>query len=50
LGIDQLIDQLLTEFDLQCLELPGETRDGWVGKVLEAMELPGEPPQMDLFS
>ncbi len=49
LGIDQLIDQLLADFSLDCLQLPGGTRDGWVGKVLEAMDLPGEPPQLDLF-
>lgn len=49
LDIDKLIDQLLADFQLECLELPGGTRDGWVLKVLEAMDLPGEPPQLDLF-
>lgn len=50
LGIDQLIDQLLVEFELKCLELPDASRDGWVQKVLIALDLPGEPPQLDLFS
>jgi nicotinamide riboside kinase len=50
LGIDKLIDQLLCDFQLECLELPGGSRDGWVLKVLEAMDLPGEPPQLDLFT
>jgi len=50
LGIDQLIDQLLVEFELKCLELPDASRDGWVRKVLIALDLPGEPPQLDLFS
>ncbi len=50
LGIDKLIDELLADFQLDCLELPGGTRVGWVQKVLEAMQLPGEPPQLDLFT
>ena len=50
LGIDGLIDQLLADFQLSCLELPGGTREGWVKRVLEALDLPGEPPQLDLFS
>ncbi len=48
--IDLMLDQLLAEFDLQYLKLPGDTRVGWVARVLEAMKLPGEPPQLDLFS
>ncbi len=50
LGIDRLIDQLLAEFALECQELPAGSRDGWVGKVLEEMDLPDEPPQLDLFA
>ncbi len=49
IGIDQLIDQLLAEFDLDFLELPGGTRTGWLEMILHAMKLPDEPPQMDLF-
>lgn len=47
--IDQLIDELLDEFDLPRLELPGGSREGWTRMVLESLDLPGEPPQMDLF-
>ena len=49
-AIDRLLDHLLAEFDIQHLKLPADTRVGWVARVLEAMKLPGEPPQMDLFS
>jgi len=47
--IDRLIDELLDEFQLPRLKLPGGTRDGWMEMVLEAMDLPAHPPQMDLF-
>jgi nicotinamide riboside kinase len=49
-GIDRIIDQLLEEFGISCLALPGETREGWVGMVLKGVDLPGEPPQLDLFT
>lgn len=48
-GIDQLIDQLLVEFSLKSLILPDSSRDGWTAEVLAALDLPGEPPQLDLF-
>ena len=48
--IDLLLDQLLAEFHIQHVKLPGGSRVGWVSRVLEALKLPGEPPQMDLFS
>jgi nicotinamide riboside kinase len=47
--IDVLIDELLEEFRLPRLELPDGSRNGWTRLVLESLELPGEPPQMDLF-
>jgi hypothetical protein len=47
--IDRLIDELLDEFGIPRLELPGGTREGWTRLVLESLELPGEPPQLDLF-
>lgn len=50
MAIDRLLDELLSEFQLDVLELPGDSRVGWVQRVLEGMHLPGEPPQMDLFS
>jgi nicotinamide riboside kinase len=49
-AIDRLLDQLLAEFAIEHLKLPGDSRVGWVSRVLEAMKLPGEPPQLDLFS
>jgi len=48
-NINTLIDDLLAEFAIDYLELPGKTRDGWVSCVLESLDLPGEPPQLDLF-
>ncbi len=49
LGIDRLIDELLTEFALEAVPLPGDTRTGWLELILRALELPAEPPQLDLF-
>lgn len=49
MAIDTLIDELLDEFKLPRLLLPGDTRTGWVSRVLESLELPSEPPQLDLF-
>ncbi|MGD9548057.1 MAG: ATP-binding protein [Candidatus Krumholzibacteriia bacterium] len=49
-GIDGTIDDLLQEFGLEPLRLPREGRDGWVLRVLEALDLPTVPPQLDLFS
>lgn len=48
-GIDALIDQLLADFDLEFLELPGDTRVGWLELILRGLSLPEEPPQLDLF-
>jgi len=48
-GIDKLIDQLLGEFGLEYLKLPGGTRVGWLEMILRALSLPEEPPQLDLF-
>ena len=49
MAIDGLIDELLEEFDLEWFRLPDGTREGWTRMVLESLDLPGEPPQMDLF-
>ena len=48
-GIDKLINELLADFALDCLELPGDSRAGWMEMILRAMKLPDEPPQLDLF-
>ena len=50
MGIDALIEELLDEFEISRVTLPGGTREGWVRLVLEAIDLPGEPPQLDLFT
>lgn len=50
MGIDRLIHELLEEFEIPRVELPGGTREGWVERVLQAMDLPADPPQLDLFS
>jgi nicotinamide riboside kinase len=47
--IDALIDELLGEFGLDSLRLPARDRNGWTERVLESLELPGEPPQLDMF-
>ena len=47
--IDRLIDTLLDEFAVARLELPRESREGWILRVLAALKLPAEPPQLDLF-
>jgi nicotinamide riboside kinase len=49
MDIDALIDKLLVEFSLDCVELPGDTRTGWMEMILRALKLPDEPPQLDLF-
>ena len=48
-GIDRLIDRLLADFCLAPLRLPEVGRERWVKLVLDALGLPGEPPQLDLF-
>ncbi len=48
-AIDLLIDDLCREFGLFPLGLPPHSRDEWVGLVLQALDLPAEPPQLDLF-
>jgi nicotinamide riboside kinase len=49
-GIDNLIDELLDEFQISRTSLPADSREGWVKRVLEAIDLPGDPPQLDLFT
>ncbi len=48
-AIDILIDDLCHEFGLSPLKLPRQGRDQWVDRVLSALNLPGAPPQLDLF-
>ncbi len=48
-AIDVLIDRLCTDFGLSPLPLPPQDRDQWVTLVLAELDLPGTPPQLDLF-
>jgi len=50
LEIDALIDELVAAFDVPCHHLDPADRPGWVEAVLQAMGLPFEPPQIDLFA
>ena len=48
-AIDRLIDDLCREFELSPLQLPAQDRNQWMAQVLQALELPDSPPQLDLF-
>ena len=50
LEIDGTIDALVRAFDVPVFTLDPANRDGWVPAVLEALKLPLEPPQIDLFA
>lgn len=47
--VDRLIDELLDEFRLPHLRLPADDRTTWIPAVLRELDLPGRPPQLDLF-
>jgi nicotinamide riboside kinase len=49
LEIDSTIDELVRAFNVPIVRLDPTHRDGWVPAVLEALQLPLEPPQIDLF-
>lgn len=48
--IDRLIDELVEDMEVRVHRLDPADRPGWIGAVLRAMDLPAEPPQIDLFS
>ncbi len=48
--IDAVIDELVEVFDVPCYRLASADPPGWVDAVLTAMNLPLEPPQIDLFA
>jgi nicotinamide riboside kinase len=48
--IDAVIDTLLDAFHVPVYRLDPSDRPGWVDAVLAAMQLPFEPPQIDLFA
>ena len=49
LDIDATIDALVRDFSVPVTQLDPANRDGWMPAVLEALRLPLEPPQQDLF-
>ncbi len=48
--IDEVIDELLDVFKIECHRLDPDDRVGWVDSVLLAMGLPLKPPQTELFT
>jgi thymidylate kinase len=47
--IDELLDDLITEFEVPVLRLDPRGHADWVRTVLAHVELPTDPPQFDLF-
>jgi nicotinamide riboside kinase len=50
LEIDATIDQLVSDFGVPVVALDPADRDGWVPAALTALNLPLQPPQIELFS
>lgn len=50
LEIDRTIDELVAAFGVPVVTLDASDRAGWVPAVLDALRLPLEPPQIDLFA
>lgn len=50
LEIDATIDDLVRDFEVPVVSLDPSHREGWVPSVLEALKLPLDPPQIDLFA
>ena len=48
--IDETIDELLTSFGVNVLQLDAMDRDGWIPTVIDTLGLPQRPPQIDLFN
>ena len=47
--IDGLIDELIRSFDVDVQQLDPMDRDGWIPTVMQALQLPMRPPQIDMF-
>jgi hypothetical protein len=47
--VDGIIDDLLELFGVRHHRLDPGNREGWVDVVMSAMELPLQPPQLDIF-
>lgn len=50
LEIDATIDELVRAFGVTVVTLDPSNREGWVPAVLASLQLPLEPPQIDLFA
>lgn len=50
LEIDATIDELVRAFGVKVVTLDPSNREGWVPAVLASLQLPLEPPQIDLFA
>ena len=50
LEIDGVIDGLVDTFGVDVVPLDPTDRDGWIVSVMKTLNLPGKPPQIDLFS
>jgi Cdc6-like AAA superfamily ATPase len=50
LEIDSTIDELVRDFGVPIVTLDAANRDGWVPAVLAALDLPLDPPQIELFT
>ena len=49
LEIDRVLDELVEAFDVPLVRLDPSDREGWIGRVIEALRLPAKPPQVELF-
>ncbi|MBX7119724.1 MAG: ATP-binding protein [Gemmatimonadaceae bacterium] len=50
LEIDATLERLIGDLGVTVVRLDPEARDGWVPRVIEALRLPAQPPQGDLFA
>jgi nicotinamide riboside kinase len=49
LEIDTVIEDILRLFEIPCVRFDPDRRPEWIDEVLRALDLPLEPPQIDLF-
>ena len=50
LEIDNVIDQLIRDFDVEAARLDPDDREAWIPSVMHALGMPSKPPQIDLFA
>ncbi len=49
LEIDATLERLIDAFSVEVVRLDPEDREGWMGRVVEALRLPARAPQVELF-